>query len=177
MSKVSQLYHQNIFWIQSFLIFATTILLLTQASTIFPLDYCNSFPIGLFLLLSLYVLFSTQQPERPLKNIDQVIPLLETIQWLPITLRIKSELLIMANQEPSWSDCCSLKWLVTPLWSFAISWKCKAPFLPKNPHTRYSVHVERSSYWSVYAHALLSFQISAQMWPQSKKSRYIKMEY
>ena len=93
MCKFSRLYHQSTFWIQSFLIFAT-ILLLIPASTIFPLHYCRSFPAGRLCFcsrLSLYMLLSKQQPDRPPKfRADQVIPLLGPLPWLPVTLRRKS---------------------------------------------------------------------------------------
>lgn len=140
--------------------FFATALLLPPASTFSPLDYCSSFPTGLSAsaLFPLHAVLHTAAKEASSKHkAEQVIHLLRTLQWLPITLRIKSELLTMANQDPSdltaahWSDFVVSVLLfssqVTPLWHFAIPWKCQAPFLTQGPHTSCSLCVEYSSYW------------------------------
>lgn len=179
MNQCGQLYHQNISWIQSFLI-----LLPLFSSSFQPLPSPVWVPAVAFHLDSLLLLLSLYVQKHKAEQATR----LRALQGLPITLRPKSELLTVANQDPSdliaahWSDFIVNVLLfstqVTPLWPFAMPWKFQAPFLPQGPHTSYSLGGKHSSYWSVYGSwppfvpGFFSNVTSA-----VKKSRLIKMEY
>ena len=140
MSQCGQLYHQNTSWSQSFLIFSP----------------CSPPPSSLYLLLPGFLQSLPIRTHcfccRPSKcwshlaardasdkhKAAQASPGLRTLQWLPITLRPKSDLLTVASQDTGdltaahWSDFIVnvlFSTQVTPLRPLATPWKSQAPFL------------------------------------------------
>lgn len=83
----------------SFTIFTVTTLV--QTTTISCLDYGKSLFTG--LLASAFAPFSTEQPEESFESLNHVNPLFKTLQRIPITFIIKSEL-------PSWFTKSCIIW-------------------------------------------------------------------
>lgn len=75
------------------------------AFTVIPLNFCNIFPAGLpaFTLVPTSILchsqISTQSPESFCKT-DYVTPLLKTLHWFPISLRIEVKVIQMRYEAP-----------------------------------------------------------------------------
>lgn len=83
--------------------FFTPALLLLPASTFSCLGSCGSFPSGLAAstLFPLCAVHTAARDASEKHKAEQATPQLRTLQGLPITLRPKSELLTVANQDPS----------------------------------------------------------------------------
>lgn len=67
-----------------------------------PCYHCRTFPtvLSASALVPLHPLLHVAAGEASWKHTaEQVIPLLKSLQWLPIVLKIKSELLAVANQD------------------------------------------------------------------------------
>lgn len=83
--------------------FFTPALLLLPASTFSCLGSCSSFPSGLAAsaLVPLRAVHTAARDASEKHKAEQATPRLRALQGLPIALRPKSELLTVANQDPS----------------------------------------------------------------------------